>query len=151
MTEPAKLAKTFRMNKFLLLALLSLPAHANGNLASWFEIPVTDMARATAFYEKILDVKLAAGGTREVPMAMFPKGGEGTVSGALIKMNTMHPGAEGPLVYLNGGDDLEVVANRIPAAGGKILVPKTLISKEIGCFAVFLDTEGNKLGLFSAH
>jgi predicted enzyme related to lactoylglutathione lyase len=31
--------------------------------------------------------------------------------------------------------------------GGKILVPKTAHADESGFFALFLDTEGNKLGL----
>ena len=34
-------------------------------------------------------------------------------------------------------------------AGGKVAVPKTKISDEHGFFAIFIDSEGNKVGLHS--
>ena len=55
------------------------------------------------------------------------------------------------IVYLNGGDDLQKVAAKIEVNGGKILVPKTEIGPDMGFYAVFTDTEGNKLGLHSLH
>ena len=39
--------------------------------------------------------------------------------------------------------------NRVEAAGGKIMVPKTQISPDYGYMAVFIDTEGNRIGLHS--
>lgn len=38
---------------------------------------------------------------------------------------------------------------RVTPAGGTIVVPKTQISPEVGHFAMFLDTEGNKIGIHS--
>jgi predicted enzyme related to lactoylglutathione lyase len=35
------------------------------------------------------------------------------------------------------------------AAGGRILVSKTMMSKEMGCYALFLDSEGNRVRLQS--
>src|SRR5437868_13385390 len=40
-------------------------------------------------------------------------------------------------------------SNAFLARGGKVLVPKTQIAPEVGSFAVFLDTEGNKVALSS--
>ena len=57
--------------------------------------------------------------------------------------------ADGTVLYLNGGDDLQVSLNRVEGAGGHVLIPKTLISPEVGYFAQFLDTEGNRVGLYS--
>jgi hypothetical protein len=53
------------------------------------------------------------------------------------------------LIYLNGNPDLQNVLNKVEAAGGKIMVPKTQISPEYGFMAVFVDTEGNRIGLHS--
>lgn len=121
-----------------------------GDMAVWFEIPVTDMDRAIAFYSAIFQVELTVTTHSDIPMAFFP-GNANSVTGALIKMEEMQPGTTGPLIYLNGGDNLQVVLDRIVPAGGQVLVPKTLIAEEIGYFAIFLDTEGNRLGLFSRH
>ena len=71
------------------------------------------------------------------------------VGGAIVHGEGCVPSQEGTLVYLNGGEDLSVVLGRVESAGGKILVPKTLITEEMGYYAVFLDSEGNKVGLYS--
>jgi uncharacterized protein len=39
--------------------------------------------------------------------------------------------------------------DKVEAAGGKIMVPKTMISEEYGYMAVFVDTEGNRIALHS--
>jgi uncharacterized protein len=37
----------------------------------------------------------------------------------------------------------------VKAAGGKVVLQKTLITPDLGYFAFFTDTEGNKVGLHS--
>lgn len=59
------------------------------------------------------------------------------------------PSDSGSLIYLNGGDDLSLVLDKVEPAGGRIIMPKTLISEESGYFAVFIDSQGNKLALHS--
>ena len=56
---------------------------------------------------------------------------------------------DGPLIYLNGNPDVQLILDKIEAAGGKIIVPKTEISPDYGHMAVFLDTEGNRIALHS--
>jgi hypothetical protein len=56
---------------------------------------------------------------------------------------------EGPLLYLNANPDVQIILDKVEAAGGKILVPKTEISPEYGTMAVFFDTEGNRIALHS--
>jgi len=73
------------------------------------------------------------------------------VGGTLVDSGGFHkPSAtDGPLIYLNGNPDVQIVLSRVEAAGGKIMVPKTEISPEYGFMAVFLDTEGNRIALHS--
>ena len=59
-------------------------------------------------------------------------------------------GADGAVLYLNGGNDLAGPLSRVQGAGGQVLVEKTKINDEIGFFGLFLDTEGNRIGLHSS-
>lgn len=122
------------------------------NAISWFEIPATDLARAQKFYETVFAVELFAMDSPMMKMRMFPVQDMMTgVGGALVDSGGFHkPSADqGPLIYLNANPDVQLVLDRIAAAGGKILVPKTEISPEYGHMGVFIDTEGNRIGLHS--
>lgn len=113
----------------------------------WFEIPTQDISRAVRFYNRMLGVEMATMDVMGCQMAMFPCG-TGSVGGALIKHEEAKPSASGTVVYFNGGDDLSVPLGKVEAAGGKVVMPKTSIG-EHGFCAMFLDTEGNKVGLHS--
>lgn len=114
----------------------------------WFEIPTTDLDRATTFYEAAFAITLRRDSCGGHPMALFPYA-EPNPGGALVAMPEMAPRDNGTLIYLNGGDDLSLVLKRIPAAGGKVVMEKTCIGEEIGHIALFIDSEGNRVGLFS--
>ena len=118
------------------------------NLLAWFEIPVADIDRAIKFYEKILDVKVRKEEINGNIMGFFTNE-EGGMGGALAKHKDFIPSQNGIVAYLDGGDDLQNVLDKIPIVGGKILIPKTIITDEIGYFAWFLDSEGNRLALWS--
>jgi uncharacterized protein len=114
---------------------------------NWFEIPVSDMERATKFYGTIFETTLKADpGPSGYQMAMFPD--QGGANGALLHGAGYTPSSSGSLVYLNGGDDLLHVLNRVEKAGGKVLQAKTSLGKN-GFMAYFEDSEGNKVGLHS--
>ena len=121
------------------------------NAISWFEIPATDLARATRFYEAIFGISLAPLDMENVKMRMFPIDDIQGVGGALIDSGGFHKPSltDGPLIYLNGNPDLQKVLDKVEDAGGKIMVPKTEISPEYGYMAVIIDTEGNRIGLHS--
>lgn len=119
---------------------------------SWFEIGTTDLDRATRFYESIFGIQFMPLDLPNIRMRMFPLDDMmNQVGGALVHSGGFHkPSAtEGPLVYLNANPDVQQVLDRVEAAGGKILVPKTEISPEYGYMAVILDTEGNRIALHS--
>ena len=117
-------------------------------LISIVEIPTSDFSRAVAFYQVILDINIEEIEMDGVKMGLFPNDGE-SVLVQLINGSEYKTSVDGTIVYLNGGNDLQKVANKIEANGGKIVVPKTEIGPEMGFFAMFTDTEGNKLGLHS--
>ena len=119
---------------------------------SWFEIPSVDLDRATKFYESIFNVSLFPLDVAQIKMRLFPIddpsqgiGGAVVYAEGFYQPSTSH----GPLIYLNGNPDVQTILDRVEAAGGKILVPKTEISPEYGYMAVIVDTEGNRIGLHS--
>jgi predicted enzyme related to lactoylglutathione lyase len=119
------------------------------NSLNWFEIPAADIARAKKFYETIFNFTMT-----DMPemmgmkMAAFPsETGSGKANGGLAQSPMHKPSMDGVIIYLNANGMMNDVISRIESAGGKILMPKTVISKDIGSMAFFADTEGNKMGL----
>ena len=121
------------------------------NAISWFEIPATDLNRAQEFYETIFSVTLNTLDLPNIKMRMFPLEDMMGVGGAVVDSSGFHKPSttDGPLIYLNGNPDLQKILDKVEAAGGKIMVPKTEISPEYGYMAVIIDTEGNRIGLHS--
>jgi len=122
------------------------------NAISWFEIPAIDLNRAQKFYETIFNIQMVPLDTPNFQMRMFPiEDMMNGIGGAISKAEGFYqPSAtDGTLVYLNANPDVQHVLDKIEAAGGKIIVPKTQISPEYGYMAVFIDTEGNRVALHS--
>lgn len=117
------------------------------NLPVWFEIPVSDMPRAVRFYETLFQSTLIRERGGPIDMAIFPRRDEGGTTGCLAQGGFLKPGQEGTVVYLNADPELDKALERVRAAGGEILVPRTELPDDIGCFAVFRDSEGNRVGL----
>ena len=86
------------------------------NAISWFEIPTTDLDRATTFYETIFDIKLNPLDMPQLKMRMFPLEDMMGVGGALTFAEGFYkPSAtDGPLVYLNANPDVQSILDRIP-------------------------------------
>jgi uncharacterized protein len=120
------------------------------NLISIVEIPVTDFPRAVKFYQTILGVAIEEMKMDGNQMGVLPNQ-EGTVNVVLVKGNDYKPTADGVVLYLNAGKDLQPVLDKVEQSGGQVILPKTEISPEMGYFALFIDSEGNKLGLHSSN
>ena len=118
------------------------------NVINWFEIPVNDFDRTQKFYTNVLGSELHIEEVMGTKMGFFNMEGEG-VGGAICAGDDYEPSTKGSLVYLNGGNDLKIPLSKVESAGGKVTLPKTKISDEIGYLAFFLDTEGNKLAFHS--
>ena len=79
------------------------------NAISWFEIPSTDLDRATKFYETIFSLQLTPMDIQNIRMRMFPIEDMSGIGGAVVDSGGFHkPSAtDGPLIYLNGNPDLQ--------------------------------------------
>jgi predicted enzyme related to lactoylglutathione lyase len=117
---------------------------------SMFEIPATDISRAINFYQALLDIKIEKMDVEGMQMGILPYEGQ-MVTGVIIKADGDKPSADGVTLYLNAGDNLQAVLDRVEKNGGKIIVPKTAHADESGYFAIFLDSEGNKMALNSPN
>jgi predicted enzyme related to lactoylglutathione lyase len=115
---------------------------------AWFEIPTTDLERAIAFYENVFAVTLRRENCGGGEMAIFPYECPAP-GGALVAMPQLQPRDNGTLVYLHGGDDLAVPLARALAAGAKLIMAKTDLGNNVGHIALFADSEGNTVGLYS--
>ncbi|MEM6628341.1 MAG: VOC family protein [Bacteroidota bacterium] len=113
-----------------------------------FEIPATDISRAINFYESILEVSIEKMEIPEMEMGILPYENQ-LVTGVIIQGEGYEPSSNGVTIYLNAGDDLQTILDKIEDNGGKIMVPKTPHADENGFFALFIDSEGNRMGLNS--
>lgn len=120
------------------------------NSLNWFEIPAVDFERARSFYSKIYDFDMPVDKIGDIDMGFFLVE-QGGIGGAIAYGEGYTPSQTGSTIYLNGGDNLQVILDRVEAAGGQVVVPKFEINAEVGHCAFFIDTEGNKVGLHSMN
>lgn len=120
------------------------------NVINWFEIPAVDFDRAMTFYAEVLKVEMKEEPSPDGNMryGSFPYDPNGAVvSGGIVLMDGFEPSLKGPIIYLNGGDDLSIPLSRVEKAGGTITMPKSPIENMF--MAEFIDTEGNRMRLHS--
>lgn len=118
-------------------------------MVGWFEISVSNMERAKAFYETVFKVEIKVQDFGDTLMGWFPDNdGVYGATGSLVKQDTYVPSKNGTLVYFMS-NDVNVELDRVVQAGGNIYQNKTKISDEHGFMAVFIDTEGNRIALHS--
>ena len=120
------------------------------NTLNWFEIPATDFARAKAFYATVLDVQIQDDPSPNMQYAYLPSDSQkGGFGGAIAGGENYIPAMAGTTIYLDGGNDLSIPLGKVESAGGKVILPKTPVGENRGFIALFIDTEGNKVGLHS--
>lgn len=117
-------------------------------LVSFFEIPAADFNRAVTFYEIVFDTKLNVMDCGHEKMAFFSDD-TSDCCGAISWAEEFNPSKDGVLISLSCGDIVRTL-DLITAQGGKVMIPKTAIEADgAGFFAVFIDCEGNRVGLWS--
>lgn len=124
--------------------------NAMNSFISIFEIPATDISRAIAFYQAILGIQIEKLDLPEMQIGIFPYEDQ-AVTGVIIKAEGYQPSADGITIYLNGGDNLQTMLDKVEENGGKVIVPKTPHADDSGYFALFHDSEGNRMGLHSIN
>lgn len=126
------------------------PSDMQKHALSWFEIPVEDFERARRFYSTIFAYEMPVMPMGDSTLGILPyDSAGGGVGGAINKQPSARPSPHGTIVYLNGGDDLAQPLGRVASAGGRVVMPKTMVTPEIGYIGLFEDTEGNVVGLHS--
>lgn len=115
----------------------------------WFEIPVSDVPRAQAFYEAVLQTtmqreRFAGPGMQ---MAVFAGEGDATKGALMSGHPALQVGACGALVYLHAGASLDSALQRVEDAGGQVLMGKVALPEGLGFMAHMRDVDGNRVGL----
>jgi predicted enzyme related to lactoylglutathione lyase len=117
------------------------------HLINWLEIPVTDLKRAKKFYNTIFGgIEFHDMEMNENKYAIFPSKDQFN-TGALVQGEYYKPSSDGIGVYLDGGKDMDNILRHIEKAGGEIIMPKTYTGMDAGYVSMFVDSEGNKIGL----
>ena len=119
------------------------------NYINWFEIPAVNFQQAVDFYNHIYGIKMEQNVVGNYAMAFFPA--KNGIGGSIVAGPASTPGDSGPLIYLNAGNDLNPILQKVEEAGGRVVMKKTLINEDSGYFAIFIDSEGNKLALHSKN
>ena len=122
-----------------------MTAFVPANAAVWFEIPVTDLDRARAFYGAVLQNEIKAQDGGPNPMAMFVAKDRDSVAGHLYPGTPAARGT-GSTIHLAVAAPLEKALERVTANGGEVASP--VITIPAGSFAYCLDPDGNSFGLF---
>lgn len=124
--------------------MTNAPEHA----VVWAEIPVSDLAKSTAFYTAVTGHPLIPqeSGPNPNPMAMFTVADPATgVAGHLYPGRPAGDGG-GPTVHLTVAGTVEEAAQRCREAGGTAGGP--VITIPAGRFQYATDPDGNSIGLF---
>lgn len=117
--------------------------------ASWFEIPVSNLARSQAFYETLLGITLTPMTCSGETLAVFPGDERHGVRGALLAADQVAPQRTGVTLYLNAGNTLAPVLARAVQQGSEVLTPRTVLPDGGGCFAHITDPDGQRIGLYA--
>jgi predicted enzyme related to lactoylglutathione lyase len=122
---------------------------AGKNPIGWFEIYVKDFDVAKKFYGSIFDWEFKPSqGTKSLYWNIFT--GDGSIGGGFMKKESQGHEGHSVLIYVEVGDITETL-KKIKENGGKVNTEKTLINETAGSFALFNDTDGNLIGLWSKN
>lgn len=136
---------------------------------SWIQIPSKNLVRAAKFYETVFDASFFFEELNNIPHAVFKNNNSGKklLHGAIIEVEADKLIGLGTILFFDATGDFETIIELIETNGGKILIPKTLITRKEsdseyiipntyidnkpGYYAHFLDSEGNKMGLYGSN
>jgi hypothetical protein len=119
------------------------------NKIVYFEVPADDMGRAKKFYNEAFgweikdmgeDYASIQSGETDEYMHSVEKG---AITGGIQKRGER---AVAPTVVVQV-EDIEEALLKVEKAGGKIVIPKENMA-DMGWYAQFNDSEGNRIGVF---
>ncbi len=113
----------------------------SGNIVH-IEIPTTDMSTSTKFYSALFGWEMNQLKPSYTLFKTPPKGPAGGLDASLKPM-------DGGIIFYIEVEDIDATLLRVAEFGGETITPKTVISEEIGYYAIFKDPCGNRIGLWS--
>ncbi|MDR3009666.1 MAG: VOC family protein [Sphingobacterium sp.] len=117
------------------------------NPGVYFEIPVSDLNRAIAFYSQLFNFTFEQEDFDDNQMAYFPfQETLSGITGALAKGEIYKPTREGVLLYFHVENVIDTIVKAL-ALGGKELYPATFHTDLGFAVAEIEDLEGNRIGL----
>ncbi|MEM1130248.1 MAG: VOC family protein [Pseudomonadota bacterium] len=115
----------------------------------WTEIPVSDLKKAITFYETVTGAEMVVTQMGPYETAVFPVTDPANgVSGHLYEGKPAGDGT-GPTIHMMFDGKLEDAAERVRAAGGKVVSDEPVSIPE-GRFVYCMDPDGNSISLFEA-
>ncbi|MRG59158.1 VOC family protein [Agromyces sp. CFH 90414] len=123
------------------------------NKVSWFEMPADDLGRASSFYSNVFGWRTPPMGTEgayALTTAADDSGNPtevGAINGGIHRR--ANEADAGPVVNISV-DDIDATLERIVAAGGRIIQPRSEVEEFGLSMALFADTEGNVLGIYTS-
>jgi uncharacterized protein len=114
-----------------------------------FEMPADDVDRAQKFYKDVFGWNMQKWSNPENHDKDYyyfetkdENGNTGIGGGMMKRQSPQHTVTN----YITVSS-IEEYASRLEQAGGKVIIPKTVIP-DMGFYAIFLDTESNMFGLY---
>lgn len=118
------------------------------NTIKFFEIPVRDFKRGVRFYNSVFDTELTVVDLNGSKMAFFPNISDSGVGGAIVSGDRYTPSKRGSVPYISFTEDINNILSKVTLLGGEVIVPpKTAIYGAEGKFAMFIDCDGNRIGI----
>lgn len=122
--------------------------NGRNNRAVWFDIPVADLARASAFYAGVLGVGVQQEQFGEFRFAVLEHAdGNG---GCLVVQPGEVTATQGILLYLNVEGRMRDAVAQVLALGGAVLQDVHEIGPH-GVRAIVRDSEGNRVALHATR
>lgn len=121
--------------------------NAKHNRAVWMDIPVADLARASAFYAGVLGIKVQCDSHEGQEFGILEHDqGNG---GSLVPDPGAIAAGKGPLVYLNVDGRIREALRKVRELGGAVTQGVHSIGPH-GFRALITDSEGNRMALHSS-
>ena len=111
----------------------------------WNEIPVSDLERSVAFYNKVYGYEMTIDNSGPNPMAVL--GNQMEPAGGHLYPGKPASDGSGPTIHLVLPDGLEAGIDRCKEAGGQIL-SEPITEPSGGRFVYAHDLDGNSIGLY---
>jgi predicted enzyme related to lactoylglutathione lyase len=113
-----------------------------------FELAVTKLAAAKAFYSDVFAWTFEDSG---YPGYAYVAAGQGGIKGGLREEPSQHvAGFQGTTIYMQV-DTIKATIATATQRGSTTIVPATVLSPQIGSFALITDPDKNVIGLFSTE